>query len=570
MFLVPDSIVLAPLRNLGSAPIRIEWFGDVTYAGRFGGQSPLVTVVVARGHQGQWIRSTGGEDDHGITASIPVAYLRLLRVGDIWVLGRRVGSDTGSIRLTFPDILIDDTTTDIRPAGLPIQEADGESRYLLPFSEFDAHRGHTGAFCARVQLKEGITLVVPCIELIRFYFGASGLLLNRLFSGAFATDDLYTSARCHPITGIANLSLAPGLPFPAATTVARIAFDWRAEKAAAWIAKSGVAAAANGERYYPKTAFPFVGDTDLTVDGRWLQAGSTKVFFVARLLQCTHPFPFKRLYARSAVKIIGDKKSNTPSAAKKGISAKRTKDARSHDRTLLEGYVTRALMPMSIEVDEVFENPFPDLRGKPIHHMADAATYRPTYDGSGETDCQLTAGALSSTLGGRGAEVTVAQSNAFVLDDAPAEVVKFCAAFQKLLESGETAASLLPPLTTEHASKSANPFLRGDYVLSEPDERSREVWCAKISASSRIEDRHLVALVKPAVELGSPCMVALVHISDQLVLHDDVVRCACAEFAADGLSMEDANNLAMLNGTGVIDVEQLQAFLRAGLSSFGC
>lgn len=153
----PEPPVLIPLRNLGSAPLRIEWFGDVSYAGRSGGRSPMVAVTLARGHQGQWIR-TDIVDDSPLTASMPIAYLRLLRIGD--------------------------STTSVLPAGLPVTEDGGKPTYLLPFSDFDGHRGHTGAFCARVKLPDGALLIVPCMELIRFYFGDSGLLLKRLFSGA--------------------------------------------------------------------------------------------------------------------------------------------------------------------------------------------------------------------------------------------------------------------------------------------------------------------------------------------------------------------------------------------------
>lgn len=557
-----DPVVLDSVRSLGSTPFRIEWFGDVSYGGRSGGRSPLVNVVLARAHQGQWTRSIGGDDGPPIMASIPVAYLRLLRIGDVWVLGQRAGCDSGSIRLTFPDILIDNTTTDVRPVGLPLDETDGDPNYPLVFSEFDAHRGHTGAFCARVRLDDGIVLVVPCMELVRFYFGASGLLLNRLFSGAFATDNLYTSANCHPITGIANLTLAPGLPFPAATTVARIAFDWRAEKAAAWIAKSGVAAAANGERYYPKTTFPFVGSSDLTVDGRWLDAGLSRVFLVERLLQCTRPFPFKRLYARSATEIAGEQQPNKSKTAAKGKASKRTKNARGHNRTLLEGYVTRALLPMAIEADDDFENPFPDLIGKSIHRMVDASVRQPAQNESNKAASEFAAGATSSSIGGRGTEVMAAHGGKLAWDIEPEEVILFRAAFQELLERGETAASLLPPLSAASTGRSKSPFVRGDWIVSAPDEQSRKVWCAKISPNDPLANRHLVALIRPQGEEAARCKAVLVPISGQITLYDAEVHKICADFAADRLSLEDVANAIALDGKCEINLEGLLAFLR--------
>lgn len=547
--------VLIPLRNLGSAPLRIEWFGDVSYAGRSGGRSPMVAVTLARGHQGQWIR-TDIVDDSPLTASIPIAYLRLLRIGDIWVSGQRVGTDPGSTRVTFENLQIDDSTTNVLPAGFPIEEEGSEPTYLLPFSGFDGHRGHTGAFCARVKLPNGARLVVPCMELIRFYFGDSGLLLKRLFSGATATDNLYLSAWRSDVSGAAHLTLAPGLPFPAARTVARIAFDRQAARAAAWIVKSGVTAAAHSERYYPRTTFPFKGETNFTVEGRWLGGGERRVFLVERILQCSHPFPFEWLFARTTAGLAGEGQSGSPGRSK---SSRRDAEPRRHKKELLENFVTRALLPMAVIADDI-ETPFPDLVGKPVHRMADNHANGGSRSDDSEDAVALSSGEASSSLGGREAEVTNSWAMSAEWDSEPEVVVLFRKVFEELVKEGRIAAKLVPPLSTQDGTTQRNPFLRGDWIVQESDDRSRQLWCAKIvEGETMTSGRHLVMAIA-----SDPGKVGLYRLDAPQESDDKGIATRCSDFAAGG-PLPDGGTIVVLEGNHADNQEIASDILRQTL-----
>lgn len=543
--------VLIPLRNLGSAPLRIEWFGDVSYAGRSGGRSPMVAVTLARGHQGQWIR-TDIVDDSPLTASIPIAYLRLLRIGDIWVSGQRVGTDPGSTRITFENLQIDDSTTSVLPAGLPIAEDGGKPTYLLPFSDFDGHRGHTGAFCARVKLPDGALLVVPCMELIRFYFGDSGLLLKRLFSGATATDNLYLSAWRSDVSGAAHLTLAPGLPFPAARTVARIAFDRQAAKAAAWIAKSGVAAAVHSERYYPRTTFPLKGETNFTVEGLWLGGGERRVFLAERILQCSHPFPFEWLFARETAELAGE---GRPGSSGRRKSSRRDAEPRRHKKELLENFVSRALLPMAVIADDI-EAPFPDLVNKPVHRMADNHANNGSRSDDSEDAAVLSSGEASSSLGGREAEVTNSLALSAEWDSEPEVVTLFRKAFEELVKEGRISARLVPPLSTQGGTTPRNPFLRGDWIVQELDDRSRQLWCAKIvEGETMAGGRHLVMAIA-----NSPGKVAIVRLEAMQETDDKSILIYCTDFA-ENESLPKECHLVVLDG----DYAKNQEFLSVSL-----
>lgn len=285
-----SSVSFSALERLGEGTFRLEWFGNVIR-----GATDKVVVVFAPWEMDPDTGEVRSNSDKRISVSVPVAYLRKFRIGDIWEDGINTGRRDTSTRETF-QLDIAEGTAQVMPVGVPINSDRQNPEYPLPFSAFGSHRNHTHAQCVRIQLDDNSTFVVPCMELVRFYFGASGSFLKRLFSGAFALDKLYTRARINRKTFTANIDLAPDLSGVAAATVARIALDRQARSAARWIVNSGTATSANVVSYYPKTTFPFFGATDLTVYGRWIIQGDRRVFFAEQLVRCTHSFPFFTLY----------------------------------------------------------------------------------------------------------------------------------------------------------------------------------------------------------------------------------------------------------------------------------
>ncbi|MBK1888667.1 hypothetical protein Undi14_01375 [Undibacterium sp. 14-3-2] len=351
-------IVLKALKDLGSAYFRIDWIGNVVSRSLKAAATPSVNVVVS-------IRSSlhdtrVGEGFTQVELTIPVAYLRLLRIGDMWQYGRRVNGGDGE-QLSFSNVEINSETVDVKPVGLPVA-VDDEICFLLPFDQYCSHRRHTGAYAARVRIDEKTFILIPCMELIRFYFGSSGALLARLFSGPISGHDLYESAKTN-LMGVAHVRLSPGIPGIAAATVARIALDRHAASAANWIVKSGVSAAANGAPHYPATKFPFVGRTTLSAVGRWVKASGYDVFVVDRLLSCTYPFPFRSLFyeLHPSEKRSNSKGMVSPSSAQ----PRRHATSNTGDGELNEGAVKSTWATATINFEEGLEA-FPDLSGKLI------------------------------------------------------------------------------------------------------------------------------------------------------------------------------------------------------------
>lgn len=280
------------MRKIGDAPVVLAWFGDVVQRSVHGAVIPFVEITCSRLHGDPPAIVSVKEP---ILVSVPMACLRLLRLGDIWQDGRCVGS-IPLCREIFMDVVVSEDSSSVLPAGLPTVDADGFARFELPFNIFDAHKQHTASFLVKVVLPSGVVLIVPSMEIIRFYFGASGTLLSRIFGGTLAGENLYTRRFINPDSGSATLTLADGLSSQeAAITVARIAFDCAASSQFRSIVNSGTRAAANRQKWYPRAGFPLRGITHLAAEGVWTEQGGVRSFVVHRLLSCAYPFPFKSL-----------------------------------------------------------------------------------------------------------------------------------------------------------------------------------------------------------------------------------------------------------------------------------
>jgi hypothetical protein len=369
-----SEIVPAALRRFGEVPVRIDWYGDIVKRLSYGITTPYVQISCTRF---PGCAADSGSPEAPSSFGLPVALLRAVRMGDLWQGGRRVGSAPLE-RVTFEGVVIDDESAAVVPAGLSTVGADGVARHELPFTQFAGHRGHTLSYLARVEIGGGCVLLVPSMEVVRFYFGACGSLLNNMFAGALAGDRLYSHAWKNEESGTANVTLDGSLPGVAAATVARIAFDKAAARQFRGIVNTGVKAAANRQKWYPRVGFPLVGVTTITAEGVWIDRETDRAFLAHRLLSCSHPFPFKKLYYRSEFAttklgkpaVAGEPSHDSPEASLKV----RLDEAKGASRTLA---------PMAVlaqaAADEV--DPFPDLSAKQVRKVKQSA--RPGFSRSG-------------------------------------------------------------------------------------------------------------------------------------------------------------------------------------------
>lgn len=287
-FLIPE---LTP----DSRPWRIDWFGELAYPAkseRF--RQPSIQVAISplqdpeQGfHFWSEIQTVIEEQQ---TVWIPIGALPKVRIGDVWQAGV-CKNKYGYAQHVFANLEIDGSTATYIKAGVSV----GNS-FLLPFSDHPWHRAHTHAYCLMVAAGE-VCLVIPCVELIRFYFGSSSQLVRHLCTKPLAEWPLWQSSHFNPDTGHLHLKLADRLSGASAADIGRIALSDIAQKAAAEIYEHCAQQRTLDQPVYPRMPFPFRGRTTLAATGMWLPwNGNPKSTFLAfHLDSCSHPFPYRSL-----------------------------------------------------------------------------------------------------------------------------------------------------------------------------------------------------------------------------------------------------------------------------------
>jgi hypothetical protein len=223
---------------------------------------------------------------------ISVGTLPLLGIGDIWRNGQlEMCPDYESE--CFPDLEINPESTVLIKAGLNLEERG----FLLPISEHPWHMQCTQSYCLMVELPHNRRLIIPCMELIRFYFGSSSNLLTKLFLPPLSRDALYSKPHFDKATARLALQLAAGISGVSAADIGRLHMDPVAWRAALHVGASLLKSSVTGQGAYPQAYFPFEGQTSLITTGKWLPFGEEPraTFIVYRLRSCSHPFPFRSL-----------------------------------------------------------------------------------------------------------------------------------------------------------------------------------------------------------------------------------------------------------------------------------
>jgi len=235
-------------------------------------------------------------------AWLSIGTLPMVSMGDIWQDGEKIAQP--NYQQESFDIHIAHSSTNIIKTGLSLGE-----HFLLPLNEHRWHRGATQSYCVCISMKDGKHLIVPCMELIRFYFGTSSNVLHKLFTGLLREEMLWSEKSFDPATGHLHIKLASRISGASASDIGRIALSKEAWRSAAGVYASCVAATSQKRTAYPYTCFPFTGRTTLQVSGRWLSfAGEPdSTFVVYRLQSCAHRFPFETLsYEVDALKAHRD------------------------------------------------------------------------------------------------------------------------------------------------------------------------------------------------------------------------------------------------------------------------
>ncbi|SFN48229.1 hypothetical protein SAMN05660284_01592 [Formivibrio citricus] len=291
--------------------------------------------------------------------------LPFLRVGDIWKSGKLLRQPDYQLQ-TFVNLEINQDTTALIKAGLSTEN----KQFLLPLREHPWHRSHTQAYCLRIQLPDDHQIVIPCWELIRFYFGSSSRLIHTIFQYTLKKEMLFTdNITTHGGHGL-HLVLADGIPGRSAADIGRIAMSNVAWRSVLRVASSCLRASTQGELIYPNTFFPFEGKTNLVVAGKWLPLGKQEnmTFMVFNIRSCSHPFPFESLkYECSTQK--------NPAIAQQKESSSETKPSIARTSQENENIILKNVDPgknlSSALTSHGNDIRFPDLENKEVWRAAE-------------------------------------------------------------------------------------------------------------------------------------------------------------------------------------------------------
>lgn len=238
--------------------------------------------------------SSGQEvgDSFQKSAWVSVGILPSLHIGDIWqdgYLQKRAKDDLEQ----FADIEINDKTAKCIKAGFSLEDGS----FLLPVAEYPWHMASTHSHCICVELPAGKRLIIPCIEIARFYFGSSSKFFTQLFLPPLTRNSLYSNPVYEPKLGRLTIDLANGISGRSAADIGRLCRDPIAWKSAVRIGTSMLDKSRSGQPCHIQTAFPFEGKTTLQASGQWLSLGDVpkQTFIVHGIHSCSHPFPFKRM-----------------------------------------------------------------------------------------------------------------------------------------------------------------------------------------------------------------------------------------------------------------------------------
>jgi len=244
---------------------RIDWFGEIAFPNRLiRRKQPSVLVHLSR------IISDRYDEDPTVLLSpestsparfqrkiwISVGTLPILRVGDIWRNGQLVSQPDYQLE-EFTNVHIGRESSHLIKAGLNFNERG----FLLPLTEHPWHMHCTQSYCVLVELADSRRIIIPCIELIRFYFGSSSNLIAKLFQPPLKRNSLYHNAQYDKSSGRLTLELADHISGASAADIARIHQSKAAWHAAVQISTSILAASLNKQEIHPQGLFPFEGLT---------------------------------------------------------------------------------------------------------------------------------------------------------------------------------------------------------------------------------------------------------------------------------------------------------------------
>lgn len=281
------------IKNLGSGTWRVDWFGAIERNQSVPTEFAF-RVILSKLKDG-WINQDVATDDAVHSESrrsvlIGAGQLPLIFIGSFWRDGCRLPTAAGQIQTL--DLTIEPSTTEIFKSTDKVDD-----QTLVPFSSHQVGGAGKNSWCITIAYNgDSAGVIVPAMEVIRFYYATSSRLSKAVFDGSFThsisslINPKYTgmtSSRCvvHRRRDVSDNDC---------WTIGRILNSQEAAASVRLIHDSLIKAQANNIEAFPEAGFPFSGKTILRA--RCKQIGwKKKRWLVLSLHSCSGPFPYDEL-----------------------------------------------------------------------------------------------------------------------------------------------------------------------------------------------------------------------------------------------------------------------------------
>ncbi|MFC0154181.1 hypothetical protein ACFFJ4_11305 [Xanthomonas dyei] len=275
---------------------RVDWLGRVE---RTSAEALIDVHLSPARKETMFLREQSDFDAHAtVKLRVGVGLLPFLVIGSLWRNGRRQRKDFGYPR-NFRNINIPETVG-TTTAGLIVQK-EPDTRWLIP--KFCHQLDRSCWFSPLFAIKhEGdpYGILLPMIEVIRFYYVVSSDMAHIAFNGTLQLDldsvintQSTVDSRLHD-SGRMVLHLRQWLADDDAWVIGRVLADANAKDGIDRIYNSLLRDTANYKTAFAECGLPFAGTTNWTTRGIEVpkEDGKGHRWLIYELTGCSAPFPF--------------------------------------------------------------------------------------------------------------------------------------------------------------------------------------------------------------------------------------------------------------------------------------
>lgn len=277
---------------------RVDWYGSIERNERVPSE-PKVQVIISPlvEEVSDYASIKAVNHDDRKIIGVGVGQLPAISIGSLWKNRRCLSYCAGQSK-EFSDLVINAQTVQLLRSDFKV---DGDTLIKRQFHQIGGAAG-LRANCLAVKWKDDpYGIIIPALEIIRFYYAVSSKLSKAIFFGSFRHD--IESIVNPSLTGIdvekkhAFLKLRKNFSNEDGYVIARILFNAAANRGAKLVHDSIIQQSLSDSKWlHPETLFPFEGSTNLVARVKPMKVAEGKWrYIVFALEKCTGEFPYKTL-----------------------------------------------------------------------------------------------------------------------------------------------------------------------------------------------------------------------------------------------------------------------------------